>query len=296
MENEKEKFSLLNVLKGIVIGIANAIPGVSGGTMMVIMNVFDKILGAVSIKNLKKNFWFLVAVVGGAGIGVILASKVLATCFEHYYVQTQFFFLGVIFGSLPMIYKEATKEKKFTPIHAIPFIIGLIVIIGVSIIGEQSISNKVITEMDAGTFIYLTVVSILAAVAMLMPGLSGSLVMLMLGSYETVIKAVDDMNIVMLIPVGIGVLLGIVVCAKMISVCLKKFPLGTYAIILGLIVGSVYAVYPKGGNDHPAFSLSGDSLWTGITAIVMLIIGVALPLFMELLPKLKEKKEKAAKA
>ena len=216
---------IVNVLKGAMIGIANAIPGVSGGTMMVIMKVFDRLLGAVTLnlKKLKENFVFLLTILIGMGIGVILSAKVLSYCFEEFYVQTQFFFMGVVLGSLPMIYKEATKEKKFSPVHIIPFLIGLGVIIGVTVASMSMGANSVRTSLDAGTFFYLTVVSIVAAAAMIMPGLSGSLVLLILGGYQTVIQAVDEMNIPILIPVAIGIIIGVVLCAKLITICLKEF-------------------------------------------------------------------------
>lgn len=286
----------INVLKGVVIGIANAIPGVSGGTMMVIMKVFDRILGAVSIKKLKENFVFLVTIVLGMGIGVILSAKVLNICFENFYVQTQFFFMGVVLGSLPMIYKEATKEKKLSPVHIIPFAIGLGVIIGVTIV-SRSMDNSVIESLNVGNFFYLVIISVIAAAAMIMPGLSGSLVLLILGGYQTVINAVDTMNIPVLIPVGVGIVLGIVLCAKVITICLKKWQRGTYAVILGLIVGSFYAIWPRESQtteiidgvetvvtEGANFQLNG----TGIIAIVIGIIGVLLPLSMELLDRKKK--------
>lgn len=294
----------INVLKGVVIGIANAIPGVSGGTMMVIMKVFDRILGAVSIKKLKENFVFLVTIVLGMGIGILLSSLVLDYCFENFYVQTQFFFMGVVLGSLPMIYKEATKEKKLAPVHIIPFAIGLGVIIGVTVI-SQSMDNSVIESLNVSNFFYLVVVSIIAAAAMIMPGLSGSLVLLILGGYQTAITAVAEMNIPILIPIAIGVLLGIVLCAKLITICLKKWQRGTYAVILGLIVGSFYAIWPRETQtteiingvetvvtEGANFQLNG----TGIIAIVIGIIGVLLPLSMELLDRKKKGSEEPAEA
>lgn len=289
---------LINVLKGVVIGIANAIPGVSGGTMMVIMKVFDRLLGAVSLnlKKLKENFVFLVTIILGMGIGVILSSKVLDICFENYYVQTQFFFMGVVLGSLPMIYKEATKEKKLSPVHLVPFAVGLGVIIAVTVV-SQSMDNSVIKELNAGNFVYLAAISVVAAAAMIMPGLSGSLVLLILGGYQTVIQAVSDMNIPILIPVAIGVILGIVLCAKLITVCLKKWQRGTYAVILGLIVGSFYAIWPRESIDAKTGEITGAEFAlnsTGIIAIIIGIIGVLLPLSMEFIDRKKKKSEASA--
>ncbi len=290
---------VVNVLKGIVIGVANAIPGVSGGTMMVIMKVFDRLLGAVSfnLKKLKENFWFLLTIVIGMGIGVILSSKVLSICFERFYVQTQFFFMGVVLGSLPMIYKEATKEKKLAPVHLIPFAIGVAVIIGVSLISSSMGANTVRTTLDVSTFIYLVIVSIIAAAAMIMPGLSGSLVLLILGGYQTAIQAVDEMNIPILIPIAIGVIIGIVACAKLITLCLKKWQRGTYSVILGLIFGSFYAIFPRESTSVQIIDgvektvTEGANFHfnsTGIIAIIIGIIGVILPLSMELIDKKKK--------
>lgn len=283
---------IINVLKGVVIGIANAIPGVSGGTMMVIMKVFDKLLAAVSIKNLKKNLPFLITVILGAGIGVILSAKVLTTCFELFYVQTQMFFMGVVLGSLPMIYKEGISKGKFKPLHLLPFLIGVAIIIVVSLANAGS--STVYTELTVGNFIYLVIVSIISAAAMLMPGLSGSLVLLMLGGYQTMLQAVNEMNIPILIPIAVGIILGIVLCAKLITLCLKKFYKGTYAVILGMIAGSLYAIFPRqtidadGAITGADFSITSSS---GIFGIITGIIGILLPLSMVWLDKKKNNKK-----
>lgn len=279
---------IINVLKGIVIGIANAIPGVSGGTMMVIMKVFDRLMGAVTlnIKKLKENFVFLLTIFIGAGIGVILSAKVLTKCFENFYVQTQFFFMGVVLGSLPMIYRVATEKEKFSIKHIIPFLVGVGTIIGVTIASMSMGANSVRDSLDIGTFIYLTIICIVAAAAMIMPGLSGSLVLLILGGYQTVIQAVDEMNIPILIPAGIGIIIGIVLCAKLITICLKKWFRGTYAVILGLICGSFFAIWPR---EDPGTKGSADFEFntTGIIAIIIGIIGVMLPLSMDIIDRKK---------
>lgn len=281
---------ILNVLKGVVIGIANAIPGVSGGTMMVIMKVFDKLLGAVSIKNLKKNLPFLIPILIGMAAGIILSAKVLTVCFETYYVQTQMFFLGVVLGSLPMIYKEGIANGKFKPFHIIPFLVGVAIIIIVSL--ANSGSSSVYTKLNAGVFFYLMIASIISAAAMIMPGLSGSLVLLMLGGYQTMLQAVDEMNIPILIPIAIGVLIGIIACAKVITICLKKCYKGTYAVIIGMILGSLYAIFPRQTIDADGvvsgadFSITSPS---GIFGIITCIIGILLPLGMMVLDKKKGK-------
>ena len=307
LKEGKEKMEhLFNVLKGVVIGVANAIPGVSGGTMMVIMKVFDRLMGAVSlnIKKLKENFVFLFTILLGMAIGVVLAAKVLNICFENYFVQTQFFFMGVVLGSLPMIYKEAVKEGKLKPIHLLPFAVGFGIIIGVTVV-SQSMDNSVIETLTVGNFFYLVAILIITAAAMIMPGLSGSLVLLILGGYQTAINAVDTMNIPILIPIAIGAGLGVILCAKVITICMKKWRKGTYSVILGLIVGSFYAIWPRETtsteivNGVETVVTSGANFElnsTGIIAILIGIVGVILPLSMELLDRKKGSASAEAKA
>ena len=295
---------IVNVLKGAVIGIANSIPGVSGGTMMVIMKVFDRLMGAITlnIKKLKENFVFLLTIFIGLAIGVLLSAFVLDYCFTNFYVQTQFFFMGVVLGTLPMIYKAGTEDGKFKPVHFIPFLAGLAVIIAVTIISMNIEPQPGSSDMNAGKFIYYVVALIISAAAMIMPGLSGSLVLLILGGYHDLMQAIRDFNFAILLPAGIGIILGVVICSKAITFCLKKWKNGTYAVILGLITGSFYAIWPRESFEY---ELTDAGVWekiptgavfemnsTGVIAIIIGIIGVILPLSMEFIDR---KKSAAAK-
>ena len=240
------------------------------------------------------------------GIGIIASATLLDYCFENFYVQTQFFFMGVILGSLPMIYKEATSEGKFRPVHIIPFVIGIAVIVGVTLFSSAKLSTGVITKLTPVSFLYLMTVSVLAAAAMIMPGLSGSLVMLILGGYQTIIEAVSLDNIFtrfpVLIPVFIGIILGVIVCAKIISKALEKARLGTYASILGLIVGSFYAIWPRqttsveivDGIEQTVVSGADFALdKTGFIAIVFFVLGAMIPFAFMIVDK-KHSEEKNA--
>ena len=103
---------LVNVLRGAIIGIANIIPGVSGGTMAVVMNIYDQLIGSISkfFRNFKKNLLFLIPILIGAGAGIFLFSLLLGSLLEKYPMPVNFFFLGLILGSIPMLYKRATAE------------------------------------------------------------------------------------------------------------------------------------------------------------------------------------------
>lgn len=267
-------------LKGIAIGIANAIPGVSGGTIAVITKIYDELLESITpnIKKLIKNMPFLLPVGIGMIIGILLAAKVLAFLFETYNVPTQLFFLGIILGSMPMIYQEATREKKLQPINIIPFLIGAGIMIGMFFVRTDNISS-VDSNLTLGNAVLFVLAAFLAAVAMIIPGISGALVMKILGAYDAAIMAVNDMNIPVILLFAVGAIVGIFVAAKIISMLLKKFRKETYCIIAGLIIGSVPSVFPSG------FKFDAQ----GIVGIVLLVVGLAVPTLSELPSKNKLK-------
>ncbi len=260
-----------NIIAGIVIGIANIIPGVSGGTMAVVLGIYDRLIDSISLslKKLKKNWKFLLTVGIGILTGILLFAKLLTFLFESYNVPTKFFFIGLIVGSIPLVWKKTTEHKRFQSVNIIPFLITLAIMIAMTVIGKGE--NVAQTVLTAPLFITLIIVSALAAISMIIPGISGSFIMTALGQYETVLSAIDRLDIRMLIPVAIGVTIGILGGAKLISILLKRFQQGIYAAILGLILGSIVVIFPR----EYAFNLQG------LIAIFVLLIGITIPLLME---------------
>lgn len=266
MERNKIFKAVRNILCGAVIGVANVIPGVSGGTMAVIMNVYDDLMNALSIKNLKKNLFFLGTVILGLIVGVLLFSKVIGFFFDHYPNQTSFFFLGLIVGSLPMLFNKTRAFGKIRPVNVIGFVIALGIMVALYIFDVNKGENgAVMAELDVSAFLLLVVAGAVSAFAMIIPGISGSLIMVLIGTYATVIGAVADLNLTILLPVGIGILLGLVAGVKLVKLLLKKAPQLTYLIILGLIIGSLLSVYP---------GITWDI--GGIMSIVVFFIGGAM--------------------
>lgn len=268
---------LKNMLCGAIIGLANVIPGVSGGTMMVILNIYDDLVGAISNlkKRWKESLYFLAAVGIGGLLAIVLFSKGINYLLEHQYMIINFFFIGVIVGSFPMIYKRATAEK-LKPVHVIPFLITLAIMILTIVITPDETAQKVVRTLSPGLTVQLVLCSAVAAICMIIPGISGSFMMLLFGTYQTVITAIDEFNILVLIPIGIGVLLGILLGAKLIEWLLKRFPQETYLAILGFVVGSVPVLVDK--------IITTNSFQGGITlvgAVMALLFGVALTLLFE---------------
>lgn len=254
---------ILNIIYGAIVGVANIIPGVSGGTMAVILNIYDKLLSAFTglRKNFKKSFMYLLPIGIGAVAGIFMFSKLLKFLLENYPIPTNFFFLGLIIGGIPLVFKKAT-ETKFKAVSIIPFIIFLVAMIVLAFVNTEN--TGIITTLDLGTYIYILIGSAVSAMCMIIPGVSGSMIMMILGLYTTVLTAVSKLDILMLIPVGIGVVIGIVCGAKLIDICIKRFPQATFFAIMGLMIGSLLSIYNNSGFE---FNIQG------IIAIITLIIG-----------------------
>lgn len=242
-------------ISGILIGISNAIPGVSGGTMAVILNVYDRILEAVDIRKFKENIRFLTFLILGAIFGIVGLSKLILPLRENYPIILGFSFIGLILGSLPAVYRNGIKAKGDVRVfHWLLTIFTFILMIGMSILKSKNITS---TNVDSGIDLVLLVLLILsgavAAIAMVIPGISGSLVMLLLGTYDIVIESIGKFQFSVILPTGIGVILGLALGIGGIKKMLSVFPIAIYSIILGLVSGSILAVYPGWKADMEGF-------------------------------------------
>lgn len=242
---------LINFIKGMLIGIANLIPGVSGGTMAVSMGVYEEIIDSIGnfFKKFKetfvKNMVFLIPIVLGAGVGVIAFSKLLDYLLKYHEAYTKFAFMGLILGSIPFIFKKS-NEKGFKKSYIIPFIITLAIGGGLCLLEHFGVTGSQVTSFDlnAGNAILLVIYGFIAAASMVIPGISGSFILLLLGVYSAVLSAVSNLQILILIPFAIGVGLGILLMSKLINYLLEHFHGLTYYAILGFILGSLPAIFP----------------------------------------------------
>ena len=241
------------IIAGIAVGIANVIPGVSGGTIAVVFGVYSDLIGAASldIKTIKANFKIYLCLFGGMGLGALLFARLFRLVYEKFPIQTNFFFVGLIVGSIFIIFdlvREKEKESSFTKVSKIIwFFIGLSIMLALYFSkGATASSTAAIETLSLGNFILLFLIGFAGAAAMVIPGISGSFILLILGAYYTVIKAITDFNIPVLIPIGLGVLTGFILSARLIGFLMEKFPKITYAFILGLVAGSIRHMLPDG--------------------------------------------------
>lgn len=283
-------------LKGIAIGMVNVIPGVSGGTLAVVFGIYDKFVNAITfnVKSLWKNRRFVVPLVLGMLLGVLIFSKLIEFLYTHFPLQTNYFFTGLVIGSIPMLFTLMIKiygnndddiAAKKTKLSAGK--ITAVVICALAGLAVMITFNYLEGKFNADTFapimpeftvrlaIRIFIAGLLGAIAMIVPGISGSLLMLMMGVYTIVITSIPALfspdtffhALILLLPNGVGVLLGLVCGAKLISWMLKKFPNQTYAVIFGLICGSIFAVFP---------GISGlNNAVTIISCILCVIAGAA---------------------
>lgn len=269
---------------GVVFGIANVIPGVSGGTMLVIFGVYDELTEAISgIKAIFKHLGFLIPLGLGGAAGIFGFAVVVKWLFNNFGLQTNMFFIGLILGSIPLIVKIGTSERKAKPVCIIPFVIAMAAVIGLTVLQRADIVNlttQTVEGFDVLFMLKIMVCAVLAAVTMIIPGVSGSFVMMLLGIYQTVIDSITTLRLVVLVPFAIGAVIGIIGGAKLISVLIGKNKLMVYSAILGLVVGSVYAILPE---DF------GFTLQTGY-GFVCLFLGVLAAVFVEKLGRIDEQK------
>ena len=270
------KEHIINFFKGIIIGIANVIPGVSGGTMAVSMGIYEKLVDVIGNffhdfkKNFVKNMIFLIPLGLGAAFAIIAFSKLILFLLEDYAMQTQFAFIGLILGSMPFILKKST-EKGFKKSYIIPGIITFAIGVTLAVLQLMGVTGNPVESFDINfvNIIILFVYGFISAASMIVPGISGSFILLLLGAYTAIMTAISTLNILVLIPFALGVALGIIACSKLIDYLLHKFYGYTYFAIIGFVIGSVPAIYPGFSFDL-----------AGLTSIIIMVLGFVASYFI----------------
>ncbi len=250
-----------NILKGIVIGLANVIPGVSGGTMMVSMGIYDKLIHSIThlFSELKKSVMFLLPIFIGIGIAVVVVPFGIEYLFAEYPFQTNLLFIGLILGGLPAAWKNV-KGNSIKIGHLIVCIAFFVLVAGLAMMGETE-GNAADLSFSVLSVAKLFGVGIVASATMVIPGVSGSMMLLLMGYYHPILEAITEFikavlafdmdgilrGVGILAPFGIGVVAGIFAIAKLIEIIFEKFPLYAYWAIIGLILSSPVAILLMGG-------------------------------------------------
>lgn len=241
--NKEVNKSISYLFKGMIIGATMLVPGVSGGTMAIVLGIYDKMVSAVSsfMKDKKRNFIILSLCAAGGVLGMFLFSKPLMLVIETYPMPSMYFFMGAVVGSIPLVFRMS-KLKKFSVRGSIYILLGAAFVFALAYIpvdtGESAAKGGI-----EGT-IFLSVAGLVAAAALILPGISVSFVLLVIGLYDETVAAISDMYMSYLIPLGAGLIIGILLITRILERAMEKYPQPTCLIILGFVLGSITEVFP----------------------------------------------------
>lgn len=247
----KEKLILF--IKGVVLGVAFVIPGVSGGTLAVLMGIYEELIEAASnfyksIADFKKYFMYLLPIGLGVVFSVAVFAKLIKFGLDKAPIITILIFLGMIIGGIPALVRNV-KGTKTNLKDMTLMLVGLIIVISM-LIFHKSNSNVVLTNMSIGGYFTLLLVGTIAAVTMVVPGISGSFTLMLIGYYEPVLNLVNDItsfknlgpNLILMATFMLGVVIGIIFISKLIEWCLKHYKRETYYAIIGFVLSSIISV------------------------------------------------------
>ncbi len=276
----KFKTYIVTFLMGVIMGIANIIPGVSGGTIAVGLGIFDKLIESVNniLKKPKTYLPFLIPLGLGMVFGILAFSGIISFGLENYSFITNMFFVGLVVSSIPLILNSA-KKGNYNPKNTIFALDGFVIVLVLAVLEKNGVANS---SGNVGV-IKLLVSGAIASSAMVIPGISGSFMMILLGVYDILLNALDLLkdwllnptntdllieSLQVLVPLGIGIVLGVLLISKVISYLFAKFSSQTYFVILGLIFGSMFSIF----MNPDTYTTGSDPIGI-IIGIVLGIIG-----------------------
>ncbi len=303
MNNSISSF-IKTAIKGAAMGAANVIPGVSGGTIALITGIFERLIDAIKSFNgkaiqllLKGEFkalaqhidlYFLIALFTGVGIAVISLARLFDYLFINYPIYIWAYFFGLVMAS---IYFVGKTVKKWSISSIISLIIGTAIAVSISVLTPASQNDS---------FLYLILCGVVAICSMILPGLSGSFVLILLGNYQLImIDAINNVSIKILLPVALGAGVGLITFSHFLSWVLKKYHNQTIALLTGFITGSLGILWPwkeaikeqfgdkvkTVGYDYFLPEANGEFYF----AVLFIILGVASITITELLATKKHK-------
>lgn len=248
-----QQFKWINILKGFAMGTSDLVPGVSGGTIALLLGIYNQFIASIS-GIFSRRFWpsftFLIPII----IGMLLAMGSLSNLFNYllsqHHIPTMFFFGGLIIGIVPYLLKISNYKTSFTTKHYMMVIAGIAILIVITLMNNGDKHAGETLTLLTGLIIKYFIAGMCASSAMLLPGISGSFMLLVFGVYGTVMLAISEVvklnftGLPILLAVGFGVLAGFIISSKIIQYFLTHHKLMTFALIIGFVVGSLFAVFP----------------------------------------------------
>jgi len=279
---------LLLGLKGLAVGAANIMPGVSGATLAVIFRVYDRLIESVNslFTDMKKSLLFLIPFGLGMVIGILALGSLIDFLIQRFSLQSTALIAGLMAGSLPFLHNQAIKYGKNNKMYIITIIAAAIIILLTFVTSAPE--PYVDTQFNLGFAIFLFVGGIVASMAMIIPGVSGAMVLILFGLYPIAMHTITlireylatpfDFSLLIpilsiAVPIGLGIVTGILLMSRLISILLEKFHSPTYYAIVGLVFGTIFAMFQDGSTYR-----SGITAPIIIFSIIAFICGLLLAL------------------
>lgn len=255
--------SLSNFIKGLFIGLGAILPGISSGVICMVVGLYESLLNSALnfFKDIKGNFKFLFPISSGAIIGIILFSKIILYCFNIIPCQTKSLFIGLLLGSIYILTKSNKKNYISNKSNTISFLICFLVGIGLIFL-ENTITTPIGYIQNNFSPLFLILSGFLMSIGIIVPGVSSTIILMLLGIYNTYLSALSTINISILIPMIVGIGIGSFIFMKIIQILLNKYHSQTMFGIIGFSLGSVLILFP-------GYSFNLES----IIALILLYLG-----------------------
>ena len=237
---------IIGLSYGLLFGFLSPIPGMSMGTLAIMLNIYDKIFANLSYSIIKKNAPMVLAVVVGWAIGLMSISNIMVFLFENYLIPVSFAFIGLVAGCLPSIYKKAA-EQKLEIQHLVVFILAFGIMVTIAVFGGDMANNRSISEMGGVTprvLVWLFVAGTFSSMSMLIPGIGGSLIMIVFGIYNVFLESIATFNLPILGIFIAAMIIGLSAGAIITKLLLQKYFRMFYSVIGGFIFGSLIFMFP----------------------------------------------------
>ena len=234
-----------NILKGVFIGAGAIVPGVSSGVLCVIFGIYEKLLDSVLnfFKDIKNNIKFLFPIGLGGVIGVLAFSNIMNYALYEFPIQTNSIFIGLIIGTIPSLVKEVNEKEQFKLRNVIYLLIALGIGI-ITVILENTISIG--TYLGEINNLYLIICGMIMSIGIIVPGVSSTIILMLLGVYSVYLQSIANIYLPVLIPMGIGLVLGSIIVMKITKKLLEKYYAQTFYSIIGFTIGSIFVLLPQG--------------------------------------------------
>ncbi len=259
---------ILGILKGIALGAGAILPGISSGVLCVVFGIYEKLVNSVLnfFKSIKANISFLLPILIGMIIGVVLFGNILRFLFNTFPIETKMCFLGLIMGSIPALVKSANEKNGFQ-LH---FLVYTFITFLITLLLLYLENNLVyISTFENTNFLFLVLSGFIMSFGVIVPGVSSSVLLMMIGIYDTYLFSISVLDFTILFPMGIGLIIGSIFLLKLMQYCLNNFHTQTYYSILGFVLGSLPIL-------TPSFSLSSHSIIGCIIFFLSILLSIIL--------------------